>query len=231
MSIVAPPKPPRPEELEALIREARARQRRRWMTAGAVVAVLAGAGLAIRSATPGTPRSAAHERPTVRRATAASCRVDQLRVTFVRKGAVMGEEGGLLRFTNTGSRTCTIFGWPRVVAVTRAGSHVRASRIAQAPMLYSTAWLRWGETPRLALRSGSSGYAILGGYDNPAAFGRPGTWRCPSARRLLVTLPAGHGSVVISGFLWRSGADRVDLPLCGGRPFVTPIRARPSLAG
>jgi hypothetical protein len=35
--------------LEALIREARARQRKRWLGAAAVIAVLAGGGLAIHS--------------------------------------------------------------------------------------------------------------------------------------------------------------------------------------
>jgi Protein of unknown function (DUF4232) len=227
MSVVAPPPQ---DELELLIREARARQWRRRMVVGTVVAVLAGSGLAIYSATHGTVRNASHEKRTVRPVAAASCRADQLRITFVRKGAVMGEEGGLLRFTNIGSRTCSISGWPMVVAVTGAGSHARARTIAQAPMLYATAWLRWGRVPTLALRSGSSGYSILGGYDNPAASGRPASWRCPSARRLLVSPPEGHRPVSVSGFLWRSGADRVDLPLCGGKPFVTPIRARPGLA-
>jgi hypothetical protein len=41
MSVVAPPEPPRTDELELLIREARARQRKRWGIAG-LVALLAG---------------------------------------------------------------------------------------------------------------------------------------------------------------------------------------------
>ena len=49
MSIVAPPPvtPPRPDEREALIREARERQRKRWLGAAAVVALLAGAALGL----------------------------------------------------------------------------------------------------------------------------------------------------------------------------------------
>lgn len=62
MSVVAPPEPPRPDELEALIREARARQRRRRLTVGVLVAVAAAAGLSLQSIFSGTapaPRSPA----------------------------------------------------------------------------------------------------------------------------------------------------------------------------
>lgn len=48
MSVVSPPEP-RQEELELLIREARARQRRRRLGAAAFVALLAGASLAVHS--------------------------------------------------------------------------------------------------------------------------------------------------------------------------------------
>jgi photosystem II stability/assembly factor-like uncharacterized protein len=53
MSVVAPPEPPPPDELEALIPEARARQRRRWLFLAAGVAIAAGVGLAIWAAIPG----------------------------------------------------------------------------------------------------------------------------------------------------------------------------------
>jgi hypothetical protein len=51
---LAPPRPPSSDELEALIREARARQRKRWVGAAAIVAVLAGASLGIHSIATGT---------------------------------------------------------------------------------------------------------------------------------------------------------------------------------
>jgi hypothetical protein len=49
MSVLAPPEPPHPDELEALIPEARARQRKRWLGAVVAVALLAGAATAINS--------------------------------------------------------------------------------------------------------------------------------------------------------------------------------------
>ncbi len=48
MSVLSPPEP-REDELELLIREARARQRKRWVGAAALVAILAGTVLGIRS--------------------------------------------------------------------------------------------------------------------------------------------------------------------------------------
>lgn len=56
MSVVAPPEPPRTDELELLIREARARRRKRWLGTAALVALLAGGALAAYSiASGGTP--------------------------------------------------------------------------------------------------------------------------------------------------------------------------------
>jgi photosystem II stability/assembly factor-like uncharacterized protein len=53
MSVIAPPEPPRPDELEALIREARARQRRRRLIFAAAVVVVSGASLSVWAAIPG----------------------------------------------------------------------------------------------------------------------------------------------------------------------------------
>lgn len=57
MSVVSPPEP-RQDELELLIREARSRQRRRWLGAAAVVGLLAGAVLAAYSIVNGRGSSA-----------------------------------------------------------------------------------------------------------------------------------------------------------------------------
>jgi len=49
MTVVAPPERPRPDELDALIREARTRQRKRWLCAVAGVAIVAGVAVAVGS--------------------------------------------------------------------------------------------------------------------------------------------------------------------------------------
>ena len=49
----------------------------------------------------------------------------------------------------------------------------------------------------------------------------------PAARSLLVSPPGSRRQVTLSGFLWRSGPNQIYLPLCGGRPWVEPIRPRP----
>jgi hypothetical protein len=57
MTVLSPPEP-RQDELELLIREARAWQRKRWVGAASVVAVLAGSALGISSIVGGTAPSA-----------------------------------------------------------------------------------------------------------------------------------------------------------------------------
>jgi hypothetical protein len=58
---LAPPRPPSADELEALIREARARQRKRWLGAAVCVALLAGAALAAHSIATGGSSDGARE--------------------------------------------------------------------------------------------------------------------------------------------------------------------------
>jgi hypothetical protein len=59
--MIAPPKPPSQDELEALIREARERQLRRRLFATAAVAIAAGVGLAVWAALPGGTKSIARQ--------------------------------------------------------------------------------------------------------------------------------------------------------------------------
>lgn len=74
MSVVAPPPQ---DELEALIREARARQRKRWLGGAALIAVLAGATLGLYSITNGTTpnTSSGAGGPTAGVKTGKACRI------------------------------------------------------------------------------------------------------------------------------------------------------------
>ena len=64
MSVVSPPPviPPKHDELEALVREARARQRKRWLGTAALIALLAGGALVAHSIASGGRTNAAHAR-------------------------------------------------------------------------------------------------------------------------------------------------------------------------
>jgi hypothetical protein len=157
-----------------------------------------------------------------------ACRGSQLAIAFVRRGGVMMQEGGLLRFTNTSSAACRISGWPRVIAVTATGRRVHAVHSLQS-MLFATYWLHIPPVPRLTLRKGTSGYAVLG--SSATAIGRPAGWRCPTARRLLVSPPGSRRLTPLSGLLWTNhGYPPAYLPLCGHRPWVEPVRPRPPLS-
>jgi hypothetical protein len=63
MSVVAPPEPPRPDELELLIREARARRRKRWLGGTVAVAVFAGGTLVVLSIANGGQSGVSHAGP------------------------------------------------------------------------------------------------------------------------------------------------------------------------
>ena len=84
MSVLTPPEQAFPDELEALIREARARQRKRRLGAAAVVALLAGGVVAAYSiAGGGSPRAARSSGgigPAVRSGKACGIRVDARRI-------------------------------------------------------------------------------------------------------------------------------------------------------
>lgn len=89
MSVVAPPPH---DELEALIREARTRQRRRWLGAAALVAVMAGCALAAYSiAAGGGGRSQASEpgRGTTPAQTSRECGIRVVGTRILRNGGTV----------------------------------------------------------------------------------------------------------------------------------------------
>lgn len=108
MSVVAPPEPPRRDELEALIREARARQRRRLMLLTGAVAAVAAVGLSLWAAIPG--RSGGDHATNGGRAGAASRGIEDAgRVPIVEVGTSGGVtwavNGPGMWLTTNGGRT------------------------------------------------------------------------------------------------------------------------------
>jgi Domain of unknown function (DUF4232) len=117
---LAPPKPPPQDELEALIKEARARQLRRRLIGAAWVAVVAAAclttyALTNRGATPresGSPGGAAP-----------LCRGSQLSVAAIWDGAA-GHLFNFFTITNKGAAACSVPAGRPTVVLTRGGSQL-----------------------------------------------------------------------------------------------------------
>jgi hypothetical protein len=132
--MIAPPKPPPLDELEALIKEARARQLRRRLLAAAAVAVAAAIGLTAYALTAGTggQGSVASELPP---GAAPLCRSSRLSVAAIWDGA----GGNLFNFftvTNRGGSACSLpLGRPTVL-LTRHGSQLKVEERAFSHSFY-----------------------------------------------------------------------------------------------
>jgi len=125
MTVVAPPPQ---DESELLIREARARQRKRWLTAFALTAVVAGALLAVYAILAAGPLGTREGQDLSNgfagapRCTAGELRLDRPRFDGAGTGHVMES----MSFTNIAARTCTLKGWPVFDVVLPDGQLVRA---------------------------------------------------------------------------------------------------------
>jgi Protein of unknown function (DUF4232) len=156
----------------------------------------------------------------------AACATAQLKVTLTNTGALGGQAGGYLRFTNTGSAACQMHGWPAVVAVTAAGN---AATLRHAQSTMYGAWQAPSPLPTVTLQPGGSAYAVVAAADHPAGSASA----CPAPYvRLRVGPPGASGDVVVSA--WLPGA-RSYLPSCaaingsttGEVSAVTPLSALP----
>jgi Protein of unknown function (DUF4232) len=163
MSVVSPPEPPRLDELEALIREARARQRRRWMFGALVVGVGAAVVLGISAAMRGTHTSGPVRTHAAKPAVAARCTLSDLRVRRIGSYAGLDKSGGYYGMWNVGRQACSLKGWPYVVAIkadgrTGTGEQVRETFYGpfKAPRRPPTINLEPGATAAFALTTGDS---------------------------------------------------------------------------
>jgi hypothetical protein len=133
------------------------------------------------------------------------CPASQLSVTLTDTGAVGGQAGGYLKFTDEGPTSCRMTGWPAVVALT-AACQAASARHAESTMF--GAWRYAAPLPVVVLRPGDSAYAVVAASDEPAG----GSTHCPEPYIRLRVGPPGHpGRVTISA--WLPGA-RSYLPSC-----------------
>ena len=134
-----------------------------------------------------------------------ACVTSQLKISIVDTGALAGQAGGYLRFTNDSRTLCRMSQWPAVTGLTAAG---KATRLRNLQSTMFGAWHYTAPAPVVTLQPGDSAYAVVAADDHPAA----GSTHCPAPYVLLrVSPPGGPGSVTISARLPGAGSY---LPSC-----------------
>ena len=125
MSVAAPPEPPRTDELELLIREARARQRKRWLSAAVALAIVAGGTLGLHAVLAGrnTNTTSGQSGPSGIVLTP-RCRSDQLVAAALQSGVYTGHSEIDFTLKNASDTVCALRGRASVVLVMRDGRPV-----------------------------------------------------------------------------------------------------------
>jgi hypothetical protein len=134
-----------------------------------------------------------------------ACATSQLKISIIDTGALAGQAGGYLKFTNDSRTLCRMSGWPVVTGLTATGK-ATAMRRLQSTMF--GAWHYTAPPPVVTLRPGDSAYAVAAADDHTAG----SSTRCPAPYvRLRVSPPDDSANVTISA--WLPGA-RSYLPAC-----------------
>lgn len=134
-----------------------------------------------------------------------ACVTSQLKISLTNTGALAGQAGGYLKFTNNSGTPCRMTGWPAVTGLTATG---QATRLRHMQLSMFGAWHYSAPPPVVALQPGDSAYAIVAADDKPAG----SSTRCPASyTRLRVSPPGDSGNVTISA--WLPGAGSY-LPSC-----------------
>jgi hypothetical protein len=197
-NVLAPPEIRPPDDPDALIPEARDRQRRRRLVVVASLAVAAGLTVALYAGFGRTATSNAPNRTEAKRsAPFASCRTPDLSISVIRSGAAAGTVGGYLAFTNRGSSACTIHGWPTLTAFRQGASstaqHVERTMFGPYVFVHGVPKYVNG-IPRVTLRHAETAVAVFTAGDN----GRGPNGACPASyRHLRITPPQNPASAVI----------------------------------
>jgi len=136
---------------------------------------------------------------------AAACVTSQLKISIIDTGALAGQAGGYLKFTNDSRTPCRMSEWPAVFGLTATG---KATRLRNLQSTMFGAWHYTAPPPVITLQPGDSGYAIVVADDHAAG----SSTGCPAPYvRLRVSPPGDSGNVTISA--WLPGA-RSYLPSC-----------------
>lgn len=122
--MIAPPRPPSHHELEALIKEARARQLRRRLLGAASVAIVAATGLSVYALMAGNGRSGGVS-VNSRSAGPPTCRAFQLSAAAGLSGATGTMDGGV-SLVNTSTAACSLPPTPPRVSIFWNGKELPA---------------------------------------------------------------------------------------------------------
>ena len=134
-----------------------------------------------------------------------TCVTSRLKISLTNTGALAGQAGGYLKFTNDSGTPCRMSGWPTVIGVTAAG---QATRLRHMQSSMFGAWHYAAPPPVITLHPGDSAYAIVAAADKPTRVNA----HCPASyARLRVSPPGDSGNVTISA--WLPGAVSY-LPAC-----------------
>lgn len=190
MAIASPPRPPNQDELDALVREARARQRQRRIVIASLIALVAGAAIAIYSTLgPGDRSPASNHGPSSAASSSSPCRI---RIVGTR---ILDRTGG------------TLYRDPVKVAVTH-----------QTRCSGSTVWVvfvnGWGmmHEEYVGVRSGDGGrtWRLVFALGVHAPYGidaEVGTWRLdgPRSAYFVGLCPACRGAGTVSLSVTKDG--------------------------
>jgi Protein of unknown function (DUF4232) len=187
--------------------------RRRTITFGVLAAAACGLVMTAcgSQVAPGTASSATSSASTATSSGSPSaagvdaCVTSRLKISLTSTGALAGQAGGYLKFTNDSSTPCRMSGWPAVTGLTAAG---QATRLRHLQSSMFGAWQYTAPPPAVTLQPGDSAYAIVAATNKPAG----DSTRCPAPYvRLRVSPPGDPGYVTISA--WLPGAVSY-LPAC-----------------
>jgi hypothetical protein len=130
--MIAPPRPPSHDPLEALIKEARERQFRRRLLGAASIAVVAAVGLAVYASTVGGGAPGGNTSGSARGA-APLCRSSQLSVNAGWDGAA-GHLFNFFTITNQGAGACSVPTGAPTVLLTRGASQLKVEQLASGSL-------------------------------------------------------------------------------------------------
>lgn len=187
MTIAPSPHPPNQDELDALVRKARERQRRRRVLVGAAIASMAAVGLVVYAvASGGTPtvKQGHPGRPSAP-GLLPRCRTAQLRLSQSGGGAAGGSSEVIYTFRNTAAGACVLRGWPSV--------RLKSPRGKLMPVRTSHALAL--RPHRVELGPGArASFGVVDSYGGYAPL-------CPSSHTVGITPPGDSASVWLTSSL------------------------------